>query len=210
MRDPHILAVFVVIAEKGYHISRACVQIKIQVQSENIRRKLLCRGRSVLRRVVIDQFTGTDRDLTYIVADILIGIAQINFNIGVLLGQLEDHRKRRAVRCAECHRAGITRKCGRFKTVGIPLRIPVLDTPVVPVVVLVLFHFLNTEVTHEESFRLGDNPSKINRAGFCSFFLQIRKDFVKAFFRTRVEQQLICHMIRHNPHTPFPDFRLHA
>ena len=25
---------------------------------------------------------------------------------------------------------------------------------------------------------------------------------------TRVEQQLICHMIRHNPHTPFPYFRL--
>ena len=94
LRDPHILAVFVVIAEKGYHISRTCVQIKIQVQSENIRRKLLCCGRSVLRRVVIDQFTGTDRDLSHIVADIFIGIAQINFNIGVLLGQLEDHRKR--------------------------------------------------------------------------------------------------------------------
>ena len=88
------LTVFVVVAEKGYHISRACVQIKIQVQSENIRRKLLCCGRFVLWRVVIDQFTGTDRDLSHIVADIFIGIAQINFNIGVLLGQLEDHRKR--------------------------------------------------------------------------------------------------------------------
>ena len=203
------LTVFVVIAEKGQHVSGSGVDVKCQVYTENVRGELLCRGSTVPWSIVINQLSGGEGDLAHIVSEVFIGIAKLKFNIGILFGQLEKNTERRTVCREECHRTGVTGVGGRLKAIGVPFRVPVFHAPVVPVVVLVVFHFFGSEIAHIETLGFGNQLSEVYGTESVFVALNILQDLMEAFFRTMMKAQLIGYMVRHDDLPPLLVFSYH-